>query len=244
MRVLLLIALTAVSAMNIVAADFSLGAVFAISTAPYKSYDKYIMVSPFATYDGQRFYVQGAGAGVHLLKNEVHKISAGVSYFGLHFDPDDTDNRAMKNLNRRKSTMMADLTYSVITKVGVGKIKASRDVLGISDGYTVDACWQLPLIREKYTIMPSAGVLWSSREQADYYFGVSRGESWRSGLKRHTATSNFSPYLKLDAKYHFTDRWSAVASVHVNFLTGDVKDSPMVGKSATIGGAIGAQFTF
>ena len=52
------------------------------------------------------------------------------------------------------------------------------------------------------------------------------------------------PFAALEAKYVINSRWSVVAAVRVNVLTGSVKDSPMVGRSATVSGALGVQFTF
>ncbi len=226
------------------AADFSLGAAFSAKTSPYKSHDPYLMVSPFALYDGDHFYLRGATGGVHLFKNETHKLSLGVSYAGLQFDPDDTDDRMMKRLDKRKSTMMGDLSYAVITPIGLGKLKLSRDLLGRSDGYVADASFGVPLIRECFTIMPMAGVEWSSKKQADYYYGISNHEAQRINRPEYDVSANFSPYVKLEAKFQFTERWGAVAGAEVKFLTGDIKNSPMVGRSCVVGGFLGGVFTF
>lgn len=226
------------------ALDLSLGAAMTVATSPYKKHDATYLPTPMIRYEADHLYVRNAGAGVYLFKNETHKIGLGVSYAGLHFDPDDTKDHQLKRLNKRKSTLMGDFSYEAITKIGIAKIKLSRDLLGHSDGYTVDAVFQVPLIRECYTIMPGVGVLWSSRKQSDYYFGVGRGESARSGVREYTAKANFSPYVKLEGKYDFNERWSAVGGVYVNFLTGSIKNSPMVGRSATVAGALGMQYKF
>lgn len=226
------------------AVDLSLGAAMTAWTSPYKKHDALYMPAPMAKLETKYFYINNASTGLYLFKNENHKLALGVSYSGLYFDADDTSDAQLKRLDDRRSTMMGDISYEAITKAGLGRIKVSRDLLGHSDGYTVDATWMLPLIKKCYTIMPGVGVLWSSRKHSDYYFGVSRHESARSGIKTHTAKANFSPYAQLEGKFFVTENWSAVGGVYVNFLTGSVKKSPMAGRAVTVGGALGMQYSF
>lgn len=224
--------------------SISVGPVFSYTQSPYKSHDGSMMVAPLLLHDSRWFYLRGSAGGIHLFNNGTHKISAGVSYFGLNFDRHDTDNRRLRQLDNRRSTLMGEVSYTAITPIGLAKVKVARDVLGLSDGYLADASFGVPWITDRFTIMPSAGVTWSSRKQADYYYGISGREARRSGLKEHTATANFSPYLKLEAQYNFTERISAVAGADVQFLTSKVKDSPMVGRSSVFGGFIGGVFKF
>lgn len=224
--------------------SISVGPVVSYVQSPYKSHDGSLMVAPLLLHDSKWFYLRGSAGGIHLFNNGTHKISAGVSYFGLKFDPDDTDDSRLRRLDKRRSTMMGDISYTAITPIGLAKIRFSRDLLGHSDGYLADAYFGVPWITDRFTIMPSAGVIWSSRKQADYYYGISRSEASRSNLREHTAKANFSPYLKLEAQYNFTARVSAVAGADAQFLTGKVKDSPMVGRSTVFGGFLGCVFKF
>ncbi len=220
------------------------GAGVSVSTSPYKDYDNAVTPLPLIMYDGDRFYAKGVSAGVHVFKDDTHTLSVGATYSGQQFEPGDTDSRPHQLLDKRKSTVMTDVSYSLTTRFGRATARVSRDVLGRSDGYTTDAGFSVPILREKFTIVPSVGVEWSSGKQAEYYYGVSSGESIRSGLNSHEVSSNFFPYLGLHAQYRITERWSAVAGTRLNVLTGDVKDSPMVDKSVTVSGFLGATFSF
>lgn len=224
--------------------SISVGVAGSVGQSPYKKYDASWMIAPLVLHDSKYFYLQGTSGGFYLFNNGTHKISAGISYFGLEFDRHDTDNRQLKQLDSRRSTLMGEIGYSVVTPIGLASFELGRDLLGHSDGYVADASLGVPWITDRFTIMPTVGVTWSSRKQSDYYFGISRGESNRSGLKQHTAKANFSPYIEVEMKYNITERWSAVAGVNVNFLTGSVKNSPMVGRSATVGGFLGCAFKF
>lgn len=222
----------------------AIGAAVGASTSPYKDHDNDLVLLPTLNYEGRHAYIQGTSAGIHLLNNDRHQISIGASYSALHFDPDDTDSRPHKALDKRKSTVMADVSYALVTPLGRAKVTVSRDVLGRSDGYTADASFSVPITRNNFTIVPTLGVEWMSEKHADYYFGISRAESTRSGLRRHEVSSSVSPYISLESRYQINERWSAVGGVKVNALTGKAKDSPMVGRSVTVGGFVGMLFTF
>jgi hypothetical protein len=58
------------------------------------------------------------------------------------------------------------------------------------------------------TLTPGIGVQYSSENYNDYYYGVSKNESRRSGLKTYGADDGWDPYLELTASYNFLGDWS------------------------------------
>lgn len=44
------------------------------------------------------------------------------------------------------------------------------------------------------TVTPGIGVQWNSENQNEYYYGVSRKESARSGLRGYNPNDSWSPY--------------------------------------------------
>lgn len=58
------------------------------------------------------------------------------------------------------------------------------------------------------TVTPGIGVQWNSENQNEYYYGVSRKESARSGLRGYNPNDSWSPYLELSASYNFLGDWS------------------------------------
>lgn len=44
------------------------------------------------------------------------------------------------------------------------------------------------------TVTPGIGVQWNSENQNEYYYGVSRKESARSGLRGYNSNDSWSPY--------------------------------------------------
>ena len=58
------------------------------------------------------------------------------------------------------------------------------------------------------TLTPGIGVEWNSDNQNEYYYGVSRHESRRSGMRSYDPDSSWNPYLELSANYRFLGDWS------------------------------------
>lgn len=226
------------------AGGFSLGAGGGFSSSPYKGHDDSIMPFPLVFYEGERFFIRGLSAGVHLWKGNNQEISTGLSYSFFHFDSDSTSNDQLKMLDDRYATATIDLMYRLRTQWGTASLKVSRDILGHSDGFTADASYRLPIVIGQVQLTPGAGVQWASKEQLDYYFGVSSRESRKSGLEEYSPSNAFSPYLGLDVGYSLSESWSAGAGAQVLFLNDEIKDSPMVDSSELIITTISVKYTF
>lgn len=92
----------------------------------------------------------------------------------------------------------------------------------------------IPLYRNGgLTLTPGIGVGWNSENQNEYYYGVSRHESARSGLRSYDPESSWNPYLELSANYNFLGNWSVYGTARYTRLSDEVTDSPMVDKSWT-----------
>ena len=227
------------------AGDVRVGVVGVYSSSPYKGHDDTILPFPLFSYEGERFFFRGAGGGVHIWKGENQEVSVGVSYSGTHFDHKKTDDSRLKRLDDRYSTVTADAYYTVHTENwGQGGIKASQDILGNSEGFTVDVWYKHPLFFDSLTVSPGAGMQWDSDKQADYYYGVSSREARKSGLKKYDADHSVSPYLSLEVNYAITESWSLVGGGKVTFLGSDIQDSPMVDDSQTYDASFGVMYSF
>ncbi len=205
------------------------------ASSPYKKYDDNDLVAlPAASYEKGKFFWYGTEAGVKVFRRNAHSIHVGVSWKGHEFSPKDTDDLQLQSLDKRKATLMADVSYIYRGKIGIARVKASVDVLGRSDGMVLDASYRYPVVKaKKFQALAGAGVEWSNGKQNDYYYGVSQEEAQRSGLKAYKAGDGLTPYLTVEAKYDISKRWSAFAVGKLSFLNGEVKDSPMVDKSTT-----------
>ena len=205
------------------------------ASSPYKKYDDNDLVAiPAASYEKGKFFWYGTEAGVKVYRRNAHSIHVGVSWKAHEFSPKDTDDLQLQFLDKRKPTLMADVSYIYRGKIGIARVKASVDVLGRSDGMVLDASYRYPVVKaKKFQTLAGAGVEWANGMQNDYYYGVTQEEAQRSGLKAYKAENGLTPYLTVEAKYDISKRWSAFAVGKLSFLNGEVKDSHMVDKSTT-----------
>lgn len=84
------------------------------------------------------------------------------------------------------------------------------------------------------TLTPGIGVEWNSDNQNEYYYGVSRHESRRSGMRSYDPDSSWNPYLELSANYRFLGDWSVYGVARYTRLSDEITDSPMVDKSGAV----------
>ena len=150
----------------------------------------------------------------------------------------------MKQLDNRNISVLGTLGYELDTEWGDLRLRASGDVTGTSDGFLADASYSYTLRAGDFSLTPGAGVLWMSADYTDYYYGISRSESARSGLRYYSPDSGFSPYLKVAAGWALTENWSLYASWTAMFLSDEIKDSPMVDRDVQniFGGGITYRF--
>lgn len=242
-KVLALGVLTAITATSALADNkFSVGAGVGVLEAPYKDYDRTVVPVPVITYEGDDFWFRGLGGGYYLWNDESDKLSITAYYSPFEFKPKDSDDRQLRQLDKRKATLMAGLSYVHNTQYGFLRTSLAGDTLDNSNGVSWDLAWLYRYTNGGLTLTPGIGVEWSSENMNEYYYGVSGKESRRSGLDRYDPDSDWSPYLELSASYKLNDDWSLYGTGRYTRLSSEVKDSPMVDKSWA--GALSAGVTY
>ncbi|SFT59521.1 outer membrane protein [Kosakonia arachidis] len=212
---------------------FSLGAGVGVVEMPYKQYDRDVLPVPVITYEGDDFWFRGLGGGYYLWNDDADKLSITAYYSPFRFKPKDSNNNQLRQLDLRKATMMAGLSYIHNTPYGFLRTTLAGDVLDNSNGMTWDAAWLYAYHNGGLTVTPGIGVEWNSDNQNAYYYGVSDSEARRSGLNSYDPGSSWNPYLELSVSYRLTDSWSIYGSSRYTHLSNEIKDSPMVDKSWT-----------
>ena len=226
------------------AGTWSLGASALHATSPYKGADDKTLPLPIVNYDGDSVYLQGLSAGYYLWNDPQNQLSLTAQYSPFGFKPSSNDYGYMKHLDRRDGTVMAGLRYKYTSQWGIIRAAYLGDILDNSNGFTADLAYLYPFSRDQLTILPGIGANWDSSNQNDYYYGVSRSESRRSGLNAYEAGSGWSPYAELTAIYALNENWKASVMARYTRLSDAVKDSPMVdAKSATLVG-VGMTYSF
>lgn len=237
-------AMLALAGVHSANASFGLGLGVGFSSELYHDYDRKILPMPLINYESNSFYFNGLGGGVYLLKDQQNELALNAYYLPMSFDPDDTDNRAMKLLDKRKSTMMAGIRYKHSADWGVIKAAFSADTLGNNEGLLADMSYSYPFHLNQFTISAGAGVLWASKKYNQYYFGVSNAESARSGLNSYKPGDSWSPYIEMTVHHKIDNNWSASLAGRITQLSDEVKDSPMVSRSYNSTMFVGVSYNF
>ena len=230
---LLALGILAATAASTVQAEsqWTVGAGAGVINSPYKQYDRDVYPVPVVTYEGDNFWFRGLGGGYYLWNDTADKLSIMAYYDPTHFKPGDSDSNALRQLDKRRSSLMAGLSYV-------------HNTLDNSNGFIWDLAWLYRYTNGAVTLTPGIGVQYSSENYNDYYYGVSKAESRRSGLKSYSADDGWDPYLELTASYNFLGDWNVYGTGRYIRLSDEVKDSPMVDKSWSGIFSVGVTYKF
>ena len=200
---------------------------------------------PLVNWDDKRFYIKGLGAGVYLWKSDTVKLSGGLEYLPLHFRPQDSDNAAMKQLDKRYSSMLAFAAWEYSSRdLGSLRFKVAADVLDNSGGFLADISYSKPIELGDVVLTPAVGVCWSSADYNDYYYGVSAQEAQRSSLAAYEADGGFSPYASLRFDFALSPHWGLYAMASAMLLSEEIRDSSMVDEDVKLGIGGGIRYKF
>jgi outer membrane protein len=152
---------------------FTLGAGVGIVEHPYKQYDADVYPVPVISYESDNFWFHGLGGGYYLWNDTNDKLSITAYWSPMYFKPGDSDSEQMRRLDKRKSTVMAGLSYVHNTPYGFLRTTIAGDTLDNSNGINWDLAWLYRYTNGNLTLTPGIGVEWNSDNQNEYYYGVS-----------------------------------------------------------------------
>ena len=211
---------------------------------PYKQYDHDLYPVPVINYEGDNFWFRGLGGGYYLWNDGTDQLSVMGYWSPMYFKPGDSDNSQLRKLDKRKSTVMAGISWMHHTQYGSLRTALSGDILDNSNGVVWDTAWVYRYTNGGLTLTPGIGVEWNSENQNQYYYGVSHHEAAKSGLRSYDPSNSWNPYLELTANYRFANSWSVYGTARYTRLSDEITDSPMVDKSWTGLLSTGVTYTF
>ena len=209
---------------------WSVGATTAISDAPYRRYDTDVLVLPSLGYDGEHVYLRGTTVGFRFVRTEASELSITASPLGMRFRSRDSDDPQLRRLKDRDLSGLLGLAWRFKGTWGVVQAAAQKELTGHGGGTITDLSYAYPIPSGTLTLTPRVGVVHTSGALNDYYYGISRRESVRSGLDAYRAGSGNTPYVDLSAAKHWGTRWLGIAGFRYSLLPNAVSDSPMTGK--------------
>lgn len=219
---------------NALATEFNngIGASGSWSNSPYLGASTDFTPMPLIDYDSERIFISGLSGGVHIWNDQHQQLDISMKYQSIELDPADNDDVRMKQLNHRRTTLLAGLAYALTTPYGQFSTEVLTDVLNKSDTVSVELEYAAYFaLTDKLSIIPQFGVTWFNRSHNRYYYGVTSQESSSSGFNQYRPGSGLMPYAVLTASYQLNSRWSAVFEYEYDWLDSKVKSSPIVNRS-------------
>lgn len=200
----------------------------AIYSPDYLGSDDYEW-NPFPSLDatyGNTFFVSVAdGIGWNVVKQNNWRVAP---FIGYTFGRDDTGD--IDDLEQVDGGATAGLRVSYLDDTWRYSAAAETPFTGDIDGYHIKfkATYVTKLgERMAFTIGPRFD--YTSADWTEDMFGVSRGESARSGINAYDPDDGyFAIGGDASLSYYLTRQWSVTGLVGVSRLTGDAADSPIV----------------
>lgn len=200
--------------------------------SPYLGESNQVYPGPLIEYNSEHLFISGRSAGVHLWQNSEQQLNAIIQFQPLGLKPSDNDDIRMRQLDRRKPTLLAGISYSINAQWGQLKGEVLADVLDNSRSILIDLQYSYHLqLTDQFSLIPQIGTTWVNSDHNRYYYGVSDRESLRSGFLPYRPNDGITPYAGLTARYRFNTQWSALLGYQFALLSNDVKSSPIVNRS-------------
>lgn len=189
--------------------------------------DDQVSVLPSLFYDNGQVYARGSQFGGYIIDDGANELSGYLQPAGSTFDPGDADG-ALRQLDKRKASVMAGVSYLRTTPIGGFRGQLATDVTGRSEGTIAKLTYLAKLTPGKWTIYPSAGLEWVDSDYNEYYYGISSKESAKSGINTYSPDSSISPYISVNGMYAINQDWDLFLGQSISYLADEQYDSPMV----------------
>jgi outer membrane protein len=218
-----------------------LGAI--VRSSPYRGSDGgTFMPIPAITYTGNRLQIFGPRAQFGLLEAGPLQFAAVAQYRPAAYKEDDST--ILAGMGDREATLMAGGELKADLPAGMDlSLNVLHDVLdqigGSEASLFLDRSFQLGTVR----LTPRTGINWTAARLANHDYGVPDS---KAAFERpaYDTGDTLSAETGISALAELTENWWIAASLGVEFLSDEVKDSPLVEDSFLFKGFLAVQYVF
>ncbi len=197
-------------------------------SSPYDAGDSTSTVFPGGVYLGEKFMYLGDRAFYTFAKQGAFSFFGRLRLRLGNLDPQDED--AWTGLRERKGQLEAGLGVVMTSPIGLWSARFSSDVSGRSNGTEVLLNWSVPIVRERWLLMPGVSVFWRSDKLANYYFGGVSAAEAAPGRPAYDVGSAWTLSPSVLGSYRLSDRWLLGAVASYEAFGHRMRDSPIVQK--------------
>ena len=225
---------TADQAMQDTNQRWTLGVAAAAIDSPYAGEGTRFRPLPLVRFQGERFFLRGGDAGMHLFKRDTFAVDAFVSGRLDGFDIDDLGRAELAAngldadlLEDRDDGLDAGVTVGWLGRAGRIRLRAVADVSNTSDGMEASLDYGYPFRWGRNTLEPIVGVRWMSSDLADYYYGTLDSEVAR-GAPLYRPGAAVVPTVGLSFARALTPRWTLIGRLAYDILPDEIAESPLL----------------
>ena len=211
--------------------------------SPYVGSDETVLKAiPAITYNGERLQWLGPNVQYGFAGTGRWRIAGVASYrIGVYEEDDST---ALAGLADRDDTLMAGLGFRYELPGGVNmQLQYQHDVLDRIGGGTATASLSKAYQAGWMRLSPRVQVNWLSADLADYDFGVPLAAATPS-RPAYRAGDSFSVAVGFGSFVELTESWRIVLNLSVEFLPGEIADSPIVADDRVVQGFAAITYVF
>ena len=221
---------------------WSAGAAAYTGASPYHVEPNSVTAFPGAIYMSPKLMYLGDRASATVYQQGLFRVYGRGRLRLNSLNPD--DHPEWSGLQARRWEVEAGLGAQAVTPVGLLTLRADSDVMNRSRGQDALVSMDVPLLRQRWALMPSVAMVWRSSNLANYYFGgVSRAEA-TAQRPYYDVGAALSLSVALVGSYRFDRHWIGAVVTDYERYPRAIRDSPLVGKPGTYDLIAGFGYTF
>ncbi|MDH5821875.1 MipA/OmpV family protein [Luteimonas sp. RD2P54] len=214
--------------------EWTLGVGAVAIDSPYAGEGSRLRPVPLLGFEGERAFVRGTAAGVHLLQSQGFTLDAiaSVRLDGVDIDDLGRDELLANGvdaalLEDRDDGLDAGFRASYGGGWGTLALEAVHDVTDASDGYELALDYRHTWLLGRSTLTANLGSSLLSDDLAGYYYGTLEAEVAR-GVPAYAPGSALVHRIGMTWMHPLDEAWHLVASAEASRLPDELRDSPLL----------------
>lgn len=221
---------------------YALGLVAFQDQSLYLGGDDEIEVFPYIEARWGRFFFEGTSLGVDLYEDNGLSINASISPEGVG-DTDRDGSRRLNDMEDFDTVINGQFEISYEADWGEIGMSLGADISSTHDGYKAELSYSYPFELGRWMIEPSVSAEWVSKEENQYYYGVSTRDV-RSDRPFYEPDSGVNYGVGINAIYPFFERHAIIFQAEYTSYSSEITDSPIVDRDNTAEIGVGYIYRF
>ena len=220
--------------------NWSLGFGLRNATFPYVGDDVETDFVPLITYNGERFFIDGTRAGIHLFHNDRWLVGTYAAYRYGGFNEEDSSE--LDGLDRDDGI---DGRFAVtrISDYGRFTVDLGSDISDKSEGWDAQLRWGQLFQKGRYRFRPWLGLTYENDDLAHYYYGVNPDEV-EEGRPAYDVGSTLEWSYGIDLSYQLSRNHYVGLNLQYTELDDEKIDSPITDENGVFHSMVTYRYEF